>query len=504
MFPASPRITRAPRRRRDPRDERGTALVIAIGVMAVLTIAGTALVAASSSNSRSTDYSNADNRAASLAETGANEALAVLNEAANALDPATLPGSGPLVREGGTVQYSGSLSGDTWTITSQSTVANPTGPGAAAIQDTATVKAQVRALVPGATPAQWDRIFDNSTDCLTISGGVEIPSSITTRGGLCLEDGAKILRRTEGGESYIEIGGNVVISPTSSAGRGNDPLDWAEIGGTCKFAGQQPRRPCRNGDDKIYAARIGARPENLTKPVVDLQYWYENAKPGPRRNCTVGSFPGGFDNNTTHNNSRTGSAEITPAFSSYSCKYIESGERVGEISWNHQTHVLTIHGTIAIDGDLRFDDDGQLVNYQGRGIIYAAGDLEFDEVVCAGGNGTRDCWNDPSDWDPEENMMIVLTGGWSEYDQGATLPLRHAAFQGVMYAEEHCLVHQGFRSSGPIICEDVRIQQGGLGQGGGWPSFYSWPPLESLIPAQLYGDPTRWDAGFDVEVLEQT
>ena len=31
------------------------------------------------------------------------------------------------------------------------------------------------------------------------------------------------------------------------------------------------------------------------------------------------------------------------------------------------------------------------VNYNGRAILYSAGDIEFDEVVCAGGNGSNNC-----------------------------------------------------------------------------------------------------------------
>ena len=66
----------------------------------------------------------------------------------------------------------------------------------------------------------------------------------------------------------------------------------------------------------------------------------------------------------------------------------ESGQVVGELSWNHSTRILKIKGTIFRDGDFRFDDDGTVVHYQGRGIIYTVGHIEFDEQVCAGGSGT--------------------------------------------------------------------------------------------------------------------
>ena len=119
------------------------------------------------------------------------------------------------------------------------------------------------------------------------------------------------------------------------------------------------------------------------------------------------TFPNSFDNDagttSAPNNSVGGSAEITPMNQSYTCQVKENGVLVGEISWNHTTHVLTIFGTIYIDGDMRFDDNGQIVHYQGRGIIYASDDIEFDERVCAGGSGMTNCAASPTtmaDWNP--------------------------------------------------------------------------------------------------------
>jgi hypothetical protein len=64
------------------------------------------------------------------------------------------------------------------------------------------------------------------------------------------------------------------------------------------------------------------------------------------------------------------------------------------------------------DRDVRFDDDGQLVHYQGRGLIYAAGDVEFDEMVCAGGTGTsQSCVNSISSWDPTKNYLTLMANG---------------------------------------------------------------------------------------------
>jgi Tfp pilus assembly protein PilX len=276
--------------------------------------------------------------------------------------------------------------------------------------------------------------------------------------------------------------------PTTTIGTAATPLSAAHIAGTCKFDTQAAHTPCTSVD-KVWATTIDTSPQNLSKPAVDLAYWYTNAKPGPLNNCTVGSFPGGFDNDTVYNNSRTGSPEVTPTGSSYTCQVQDSyGYVLGELSWNHVTHVLTIKGTIFIDGDFRFDDDGQVVHYQGRGIIYAAGDIEFDELVCAGGSGTSSCvTSGMANWDPSQNMMIVLAGGNAEYDQGGTQPQGvPSGLQGLIYANGDCTVHENFHTSGPIVCNQVLLPS----SSNGWPTYYPWPPLGSLIAGQAYGSPS--------------
>ena len=287
---------------------------------------------------------------------------------------------------------------------------------------------------------------------------------------------------------YVEI--QVYYEVVSSTiGTAGSPIARAEVGGTCQSGSKTAHTPC-SGADRVYAGTYTTTPPNLTKPAIDFAYWYQNAKPGPKHNCTSGSFPGGFDNDSTYNNSLPDvgngneDLDITPTNTNYDCQYWENGQMVGRIAWNHTTHVMNIKGTIFVDGPVRFDKDGQLVNYNGRAILYSAGNIEFDEVVCAGGTGTFNCYNNMSNWDPETNMMIIVSGGWSEYDQGDDCcPLRDAGFQGVMYAKDQCVIHQLFHSSGPVICNQIQI----VDDTGTWPTFYPWPPLQTLIAGQMYG-----------------
>ena len=179
---------------------------------------------------------------------------------------------------------------------------------------------------------------------------------------------------------------------------------------------------------RVYATTIGGAPPALVKPQIDLDWWWTNAKPGPKHPCTEpgNTFPNTFDNDaastTAPNNSIGGSAEITPMNSSYTCQVKENGVLVGEISWNNSTHVLKVMGTIYIDGDIRFDDNGQIVHYQGRAIIYASDDIEFDERVCAGGSGLTNCAATPatmSAWNPSTDLLTILAGNKDTNAAGA-------------------------------------------------------------------------------------
>ena len=292
---------------------------------------------------------------------------------------------------------------------------------------------------------------------------------------------------------YMEIRVYYTPLPDTSIGTAAQSVQQANVGGDCTYGSQAAHTPCTT-TDKVYATTITTTPQGLSKPQIDMAWWYDNAKPGPKFPCNNagGSFPGGFDNDTTYNNSITDSAEVTPENSSYTCRRTDvQGNLEGEISWNHTTHVLTISGTIFRDGDFRFDDDGQIVHYHGRGIIYAAGDIEFDELVCAGGTGLTSCVTQAggmANWDPSQNMMTVLAGDDSEFDQGGTQsqPVP-SGLQGIIYARDDCTVHENFHLSGPIVCDVIGFPTAD----NGWPTYYNWPPLGSLTEGQAYGSPNN-------------
>ncbi len=309
---------------------------------------------------------------------------------------------------------------------------------------------------------------------------------------------------------------------TNGIGASGSPVKEANIGDTCTYNAQTAHTPCTS-TDHVYATTISSTPAGsnpaLVMPQVDFDYWWANAKPGPKHFCT-NSNPGlsatFFDNDAGSTSAPNGSlmvnGEMAPANSDYTCQVVENGVLQGELSWNHTTHVMTVSGTIFIDGNFRWDTDGEVVHYFGRANIMSSKDDEIDAVVCAGGSGTTlatSCLTDMSNWDMSQNMIVLMSQMNNEYDQGGSncggappacygghLP---AGFQGILYSTADCLIHQQFQDSGPVICNTISIPH----EGGGDPTYYTFPFIGNLTDGQKYGDAST-ATNFELDSGPQT
>ena len=113
--------------------------------------------------------------------------------------------------------------------------------------------------------------------------------------------------------------------------------------------------------------------------------WYLNANPGPYYPClppasgeaanptwsfdpTVAAGSASDAVKLTYKNNNAGLINLTPG-TSYTCK-----TWAGELSWNATTHVLTVRGTMFIDGSAKIDN-GLTNSYTGQGVIYMSGTL---------------------------------------------------------------------------------------------------------------------------------
>ncbi len=314
---------------------------------------------------------------------------------------------------------------------------------------------------------------------------------------------------------------------TNGIGTASQPVAEANIAGTCTYNGYGPA--C-DASHHVYAGTISnASPEGvLQMPQVDFAYWWANGMPGPKHFCTntnSGLSTTFFDNNNKYDHSLTVNGEMAPAGKSYTCQVWSqpptSGTLLGELSWNSTTHVLKIKGTVFVDGNFRFDEDGEIVNYTGRGTLMSSKDDEIDAVVCAGWTNqsqgaaapttaTGSCLEHMSTWDSSQNMMVLMSQAPNEYDQGGTTcsgnhpPTCYnghpaGGFQGIMYSTSSCEIHQNFQDSGPVICNTINLPN----ESGINPTFYTFPSTGNLTDGQKYAD-TATATHFEVDLGPQT
>jgi hypothetical protein len=399
--------------RRLLREEEGVALVLAIVSMLVLTITLTAVMFMTAAGARDSQRTNAGQRAYSLAESGVNNALAVLEAnypgtvgypGDNTLlttCPASLPTVCPFTSTypTGSVKWSGTLDNappgagwaDQWNIVSTAAVPNPTGPGAAPV--TRTVKAVVPVIKPPVTPIGQNNplnfIYGNAINFLQ---SVIVASPVYAVSDLRLQNSSTIsewIGNVAGNPNKVAVGGNFYEEQNAnqaghingSASPAND-LGEMYVQGLCSTkANTETLHACAWGDtDQIWATTHGnvIPPDFLDfvpkltccspytfKPTLapfeaarsSMGEAYRTADLGPLSPCTTGSlptsvFPRGFDTASGADLDLNNSA--TPAGTA-AINLTPSGvsysckSRAGELKWNG-TDELTVRGTVFIDG----------------------------------------------------------------------------------------------------------------------------------------------------------
>ena len=222
------RWTMLARERLALRDESGIALIMALGILFVLTISLGTVIYVTSASARHAEHSNAGQKAHALSEAGVHQAMALLNssypDTTNVFPgdrcllhpqapPAGFPGNEPFGpacavasapftstpdagRPNETVTWWGRLrffasTGFTWVIRSTGSVPNPTGPGAAPVTRTTQVKVPVKIADPELpNPGVLEWLY--SPTSATALNSVEIKSPFYTRGNLLIGNGVEV------------------------------------------------------------------------------------------------------------------------------------------------------------------------------------------------------------------------------------------------------------------------------------------------------------------------
>jgi Tfp pilus assembly protein PilX len=334
------------------RDERGMALVMAVGIAAVLMIAGTTAIAASTSAAKESAQTRSRQSAFSMAESGINNSMAILDlPTNNALDPDVLPActsngtkySDPTAQrtststwlhstfpDGSTVDYCGTLvrSQAWWYLTSIGRTRNPNSAGGT---DNRTLEATVTVTPSLTQPLNnpvWNYLYaghTGSTCDQSLPNNITGSSRMYVAGNLCLSQNVNLA------ESTVIVGGNVDVANNAAIGANTNLGTRVEtyVGGNCRYGGGS-WVACNGNQDAnhIYSklsngTTIGV---NHTAPVVappaaDYATWYENAIPGPSQSCTSssGTVPTFDTNYPSRDNSVATVTDLTPG-ASYYCR----------------------------------------------------------------------------------------------------------------------------------------------------------------------------------------
>ena len=419
-------------------------LPIALGILAVLSISVVVVIESSSANSRAAYRSKGDQNAFALAEAGINNAMAVLMKpGTNAIDryifcpdstvAPPLPCWSTNSYEGGSVQWTGALTitstGAYWTLTSTSTVRNPTG-GSKAIQRTLTARAPVYPAPsqPLNSPS-WNYIYARNpgsgvgfSGCdMSVGNSVQIASPLYVNGNLCFLNSATMLSTAR----ELVVRGSLTFqnSAGGSIATAASPILQAHIAKGCDYKGTQ-RVPCVNGaptaGSNVFATTLDANAGNVEPPSVLWNDWYLNANPGPYYPC-LPPASGEAANPTWSFDPTVAAGSASDAVKldlqeqqrrpdRSHARAPPTRARPGRASsrGTQPRKVLTVRGTMFIDGSAKIDN-GVTNSYTGQGVIYMSGTLLIKNSKLCGQLSGSNCTT--SGWNPNNTLITFVTNG---------------------------------------------------------------------------------------------
>jgi hypothetical protein len=501
-------------------EERGFALVIALGVTVVLSMTVVTVIESASSNQRNATMSGGRASAYDLAEAGVNNAMSVLRVPTNnALDKyvfctdsgslPTLPCKHTDTYSSGKVIWYGTLYQNAaagtayWDLFSTGYVRNPYG--GADYQKTlrATIPVVPVTTQPLNNPS-WNYIFSRNpgsgvalSGCdMTLANSVNVTSPLYVMGNLCLQNTARISK------GPLIVKGSVDQQATNNQiGAAGADINEAHIGKGCRYKAQSLHNPCSYGagggagtHDNIWATILDATPPAVTPPTVQWNDWYLNGAPGPYYPCAApqaGDPPNpsfAFDNpvgiasdtdanKLAYKNDNQGIANLTPG-SSYMCKTVG-----GELSWDYPNKTLTVNGTIFIDGSAKIDIGG-IVRYKGQATIYTSGSVLVKNTSVCGYSAGPSCTF--SSWDSTKDLLGFVSNGNgsnaadNQVSPGDGVQFVSSYFEGAVYATNIVDIGTTATVDGPLDGSTVILGQSSSSTFNGF----------TFVPVGMPGNPT--------------
>ncbi len=486
--------------RRLLRDERGAALVMALGVAMVLAIAGTSLIAYGTSNERAADRFKRSHDSYQIAVSGIENAVAQIanGTVSGRGDPyyftslaktQTFDTNEAVVWDGvlwddnpnnstnpgGSTPYTGTPT-DTyipnlrWRLTSTSTVPAESGPGTISRTVTADVRLRPETSIVR-DEESWEYVYSWKTGdpdgCdMELPNNPDVQSSFYVAGNLCLDNNSSIVGPQFGSDPDVKVNvrGNAILKKNGNdIGTSARPLTSLFVEGPlgCKYRANPYNYMCTDGppppgDHVVPDSQRGS--PAITVPVAQFDDWYYVASPGPTYPCdpdlSSGTYPTFADNGAV-NDGDLGTLAIDD-MASFSCVTV-----LGELTWDASTQNLTVDGTIFWDGNMEFDPATVLdITYDGIGVIYLSGWFRTRQTkICSTYTPGGDC--NYSTWNTDEDLLVVATGGQTDFSQCTACGImleQSSQFQGALYADWSMGFQNNSYVQGPMVAKEEVIQ----------------------------------------------
>jgi Tfp pilus assembly protein PilX len=390
-------------------EERGIALVMALGILVVCAIMVTTVIAYTSSAQRTSSFSKARLTAFDAADAGMNNAYAVLNLPSNnslkqsilppchtpnpdtttpaATNPTWMTSSSNLTSQStwntnsygsATTYWCGDLDvqGAQWFLRSVGSIRNPTSlnPGNATRTLSSKVTVQPTLTQPKNNPV-WDYLYAGHTGSAcdqTLNNNITGSSRMYVAGNLCLSPNVNL------SQSKVIVAGNLDISNNAAVGANTSLSTRVEtqVGNNCRYgASTSPWVTCSGNQDAnhVYSkladgTTIGVNhvPDVIAPPAADFPTWYQNAIPGPSQSCTTSSGPvPTFDGNyPARDNSVLTAFDLTPA-TSYTCRVGRGASTTLAAAINASQTTITVSSASGFPASgtfrIRIDDEDMTV-----------------------------------------------------------------------------------------------------------------------------------------------
>jgi Tfp pilus assembly protein PilX len=480
--------------------EEGMALVLAVLILAVVSVIATSAILYTSTSQRDAYSKKARQKAYTLAEAALSNATAQLTAqyydstgtssnnavaAPTAWIPADTSQQSPTSSTHCTIGSATttcmswtatvSTAGVTgiqrafWTLTGRGSVPNPSG--SVAIKQTVSEVIPVTQPVKKVPPPDiWKGIYSGapaSAGCdLTTGQGVIWVSPVYVVGNLCIQ-------QSSGVESpgILNVGGWIQDTQSGHAGTSSSPLPTLNIAGACN--GTQGSTPAcspawdsvhnyyADASHNIYATSVSNSPTFPSPPPsVD---WSKRAL-----DSGIGSNPQTW--------SCTGGKSLTSATfdltgSAYSCTTPS-----GSLTWDGTAN-MTINGNVYITGNLTTSNNTS-VAYRGVGGLYVGGTITFgnNTAICVGSVVSGVCPQGYS-WDASQDIFLFLSQGGIT---GANFNL-----EGGLYSDNDISFSAGQTAiNGPIVTAKHLLP--GQQASSGFPNITSLPSGAPLTPDPYY------------------